>query len=238
MVGSIAVSSSAHLSLFAENLFLDGQVIVEQWQMPTANISESIHKHVRQAHEIAALEAPGVAPALHIESAVWATVTLYWAASLFVDRAAIETDLPSDLVAAEPRDADACHQWSVDLAFRFLPSLIDRSQRIASEDGLSQTLLHLAGRWPLSSAGVQPVGANVADAQTELAIDESKLATIADNVCLRGILLDRIFSQKCDRLARHELFQPFVAQSIGAHEHLARWAPLQSNTITDSSTKE
>ena len=238
MVGSIAVNSSAHLSLFAENLFLDGQVIVEQWQMPTATMTESIHKHIRQAHQVAALEAPGAAPTLHIESAVWATVTLYWAASLFVDRAAIETELPSDLVAAEPRDADACHQWSVDLAFRFLPSLIHRSQRIASQDGLSQTLLHLAGRWPLSSAGVQPAKANVADAPAELAIDESKLATIADNVCLRGILLDRIFSQKCDRLARHEIFRTFVAQSIGAHEHIARWAPLQSKTTTNSSTKD
>lgn len=232
------MNSSAGLSVFAENLFLDGQVIVGQWQMPTANDAESVQQHVRRAHAAAALEAPGIAPEMHLESAVWATTTLCWAASMFVDRVAIETELPSDLVATEPRDGLACHQWSVDLAFRFLPSLIDRSQRIASEDGLSQTLLDLAGRWPLSSVGVQPANTNVADTPGELAMDESKLAVIADHVCLRGILIDRIFSRKCERLARHELFRPFVAQSIGAHEKLALWAVHKSNTASDSSTKE
>ena len=221
---SVSINRGDHLdnryplAEFTESLFLDARAVVAEWQLPSPDDLAVTTSVIQRVHKIAAAEAPSSAPKLDTAAALWGVTTMYWCSSVFVDRASIETQLPASLADDEPQGTTPRQHWSTDLGLRFLPSLIQRSERIAKDDPLGITLLGIASRWPLSAIG------------TAAEIDECRLNLIASDDCLRGIMVDRILlcresqsttvKSQAGRWLELSQFQVFIQQAIGGYPEL------------------
>ncbi|MGK0186117.1 MAG: hypothetical protein ACI9R3_001900, partial [Verrucomicrobiales bacterium] len=98
---------------------------------------------------------PGAAPGFSLDASYWAAGIVYRAAQFFSAR-----DLPAEAVYADlstpcPLASNTIEaSYSVDLTFRYLPSLYKLAAARASADPLVTELQKLADTWPLSGVGI------------------------------------------------------------------------------------
>jgi hypothetical protein len=164
------------------------------------------------------LEVPAEPPRLHLPAARWAGTNFYQACRFVVhrdaDEAALEIGLQSNYDAA----ATAAVHYSVDVIFRFLPDLLRMAKQLAPDDPLVARLKHWARCWPLSSVGIDDVGAVAVDA-------------FAGCPSLLLLYVDRIFATgDASRLQDHRVAEA-ARGAVGAYSELAgRLAPLLAVT--------
>lgn len=188
------------------------------WEGSVLSLSTSDDEHVGSDDQIqlhasigrfdatARLHASGTPPPLCVPSACWAVQTMHFFARIFLDRIETNVAMPEHLVATEPTGRDACHHWSVDLAFRVLPDLERRCGNADALDPLRQTMRAVAGRWPLSSVGID----------CEMA--PASRAVVLSNESLRACLLDRLMASNRDTMAAWPELSDDIARA-GLFQH-------------------
>ncbi len=204
--------ADAPLAPFLADLFAEGRAVLRgphhlqpashQALAECGPLVEAFHKH-------AAREAPGVAPPLNLDAALWAAEAFAWGCGMLVDRGQTETGLPGWLIERQPAGINAGEHWSVDLVFRFLADLIKRSAHIAKQDPFHRELSKLAERWPLSAVG------------TEVENEPSAVEHILGDACLTQMYLDRIITRKDRRRAADPRVTTRLACIMGAYPFLA-----------------
>lgn len=201
----------APLRSFLSGIFLDGRAVVVAATTDGGSAETGqVVAILKQAHHLAADDAPASPPSFDEHAAIWGAEVLFWSCSRLLDRMATETDLPKRLTESEPKGDQTCQHWSVDLALRFLTTVIQRSERIAKDDPLGTTLAQVASRWPLSAPG------------SEVEVDPLRLALITRDECLRGVMVDRTIQRKDKQLSKHPLLRDFLLRAVGAN---VDWLP-------------
>lgn len=153
---------------------------------------------LRQADQLARLHAPGVAPELDIDAALWAAKVLQFVCNRLVDKLEADTDLPDSLVETEPDGRNVSQHWSVDLVLRALWDLVKRSHSENEADTLNRTLIEIAAKWPLVAVG------------TPATVTEDRMMVVWNHDCLRRVYVDRIIHRSDKTLAA----LPLVAEQI------------------------
>jgi hypothetical protein len=161
-------------------------------------------------------------PTLLSSAARWALVMLYRGSQALVYReiepAAVHACLSEPCPMAT--SADVC--YSVDLALRFLPDLINLARGIARQDPLTEGLMVLAKSWPLSSVGVPDLG-------------ELDPGAFIDHRSLRQLYVDRVIG-RADLSRLNDLrTRTAVREALGAFPELA---PRVAAALQEMQVKE
>jgi hypothetical protein len=145
---------------FLSDLYETGQV-----RLPfLAHDSEVDFASLRAAEILADREAmvrltlPGEAPPWEPEIALEGASWLYRCGQHYLERARSTEPLEAMVDAGIERlGTEPGVVYSLDLALRFLPDLVQRARLLSEDDGLSRVLMRLAWAWPLSSVGIPGV---------------------------------------------------------------------------------
>lgn len=150
------------------------------------------------------------APGLCLEAAGWAAERLYRGCQAIVCRDMSPQDLKACLKAPCPEPRNPATDYSVDLAFRFLPDLVAMARRMAQNDPLVGELLDLAAAWPLSSVGIEGLAERRLDVGAFLA-----------HSGLRQLYVDRILATGDASRLREEPIRQAARAALGAFPELA-----------------
>lgn len=183
---------------FGEQLFRFGVLTAQVWRPTSPADQPAVLALIRQADQMARLDAPATAPPLDENAAHWGLSVLAWSVSLLVDRANVSTWLPQVLVGQEPSAQSASHHWSVDLTLRYFGEVLLRAKSAAPDDALVPELTNIAARWPLASVG------------TQLSWNAERGSIILNDPCLRRVLLDRIVLRRDKVLAEDPALQGYI----------------------------
>lgn len=194
-----------------------GRVAVQGGSRPETG---DLDRVLREFDAAVRADAPAGLPALDLVAARWAVEVLYAACSLYVHRdlpaAAVDAALAGECPA--PRDAPATH-YSVDLAFRQLPALLQLVRVPAVGDPLVAALRALAVQWPLSSVGIPELAG----------LD---LRPLLANAGLRRFYVDRTLLLRDRSRAAEPAVARAIAAAVGAHRELAQGLLPDADTTT------
>jgi hypothetical protein len=184
-----------------------------------AAVDGSVHDitHTWDAAQRANL--PGIAPEFIPEAAEWAAQRLYRACQALVCREMPPAEMMKMLREPCLHPASPAVDYSVDLVFRFLPDLLTIARRVSPNDPLVEELLTLGRGWPLSSVGMEGVGA----------VDASRL--LADP-CLRQLYVDRILLAGDTSRLSDDAVRAAARAALGAYPELA---PALASTLPPAS---
>jgi hypothetical protein len=174
---------------FLETLFENGRVTAPDIAQLTSEEIGAGDVALAAFEQQYRLDMPGRAPHFNPDAARWAGRKFFQACQFAVFRDIGEEVLNETL--SEPFDfamsPSSC--YSVDLVFRYLPSLVKFASSAAQGDPLLEHLLHWARDWPLSSVGLPEVG-------------ETEIDSFAENPSLMQLYVDRIIAvEDVSRLA-------------------------------------
>ena len=167
-----------------------------------------VGKIVRAWDAVQRGELAGTAPELIPEAAEWAAVRLYRGCQALVCRELPPAEMQRMLREPCPAAASPAVDYSVDLVFRFLPDLVALARRVSRGDPLVEELLGLARAWPLSSVGIEGVGAVEA-------------ARVLAQAGLRQLYVDRIIATGDAARLDDEAVRAAVKTALGAFPELA-----------------
>ncbi len=143
------------LAAFIENLLLEGKVTIEgQLILFEKDDLDASAKLLADYYQEDVLEMPGIAPAFVATAAIWAARYFYQAVQLTVIRDTNEKIIKEKLISFDG-SINPASIYSIDLTFRYLPSLFDLAKGLAPADILVTTLLETAKDWPFSSVGIK-----------------------------------------------------------------------------------
>ncbi|HWH69551.1 MAG TPA: hypothetical protein VNT26_09215 [Candidatus Sulfotelmatobacter sp.] len=168
------------------------------------------HDAIREMDHLARLEAPAGAPDLDLEVAVWAAEMLYRGCQFLVFREVDGPVVEAILKAPCPRSPWPSTYWSADLAFRYLPDLLDLAKGLSPQDPLATSLTELARQFPLSCAGTGDQDPNPA-----------ALDVLCSNPCLRRMLGDRVIARNRVGMLKHAKVREAVQEALGIYPDLA-----------------
>lgn len=184
-----------------------GRVVVPRSSPPAPG---DLPRVLREFEAAVRADAPSGLPEPDFAAATWAVELLHAACRLFVYR-----DLPADageqlLAAPCPAAlaASATH-YSVDLALRQLPALLQLARGAAPGDPLVAALQALAIHWPLSSVGIPDLG-------------RLDVAPLLADAGLRRYYVDRILRLRDGSRAAEPAVAVAIAAAVGGHRELAR----------------
>jgi hypothetical protein len=130
------------------------------------------------------LQLPGPTPSVSPAAVRWAAGMFLRAAQFVAFRQLGEELLNQDLARPCPGKRDAATDYSVDLAFRFLPDLFRLTRAASESDPLLKVLERWAGDWPLSSVGM-PIDPEAAPTTQYLMSDDTLKKVYADRILAR-----------------------------------------------------
>jgi hypothetical protein len=209
------------LAVFVRSLTEAGRARIEPlatpWDQahtfdPDSALDSQDQESLRELDELARAEAPAQPPEFRLSEARFAAAVLHGACRLLVERSAPATALDFAFAGGGPDPADPASLWSVDLCFRYLPSLHERAQRVSPEDSLVLALRKLCAEWPLSGVGVPGAGRAWLTSPAARAVRES--------ACLRGLLVDRVLSAADPEAAQIDWISEELARAAGAYPEL------------------
>ncbi|MDB5357370.1 MAG: hypothetical protein JWN24_3823 [Phycisphaerales bacterium] len=203
---------------FVRSLLEEGRVRVGPSPEPPGGIDAAVLELDRASRPQMAFEPPG----LVFPAAQWGLVMLYRGCQALVYRDIEPGAVRECLSAPCPAAGSPGVCYSVDLALRFLPDLINLARGIAQEDPLVEGLMALAKSWPLSSVGVPDLG----DLDPGVFIDDRSL---------RQLYVDRVIGRA--DLSRLDDLQTRTAvrEALGAFPELA---PRVAAALHEMSPKE
>jgi hypothetical protein len=148
-------SDRMDLAVFLTQLEEKGVGIVTQNEEVTGEAKAIVHDW----DAIQRRELGGIAPDLNVAAAEWAAVRLYRGCQALVCREMPPAEMQKMLREPCREPASVAVDYSVDLVFRFLPDLVALAKRVSRDDPLVEELLTLGRSWPLSSVGIEGIGA-------------------------------------------------------------------------------
>lgn len=197
-----------HLSSALQDLLEEGRV---RLSAADAFSAEDLHRAedvLRTFERGYRRDMPCTPPAFSMPAVLWAAEMFYRACQCLAFReidAAEMIDMLSHQLSGE---TGAAAHYSVDLTFRLLPDLFQRTKAAARDDPLLQQLQSWANAWPLSSVGINGV-------------ESGSLEPILDNACLRLLYVDRIIARKDIGRLSDSRVRDAVLEAVGLHEELA-----------------
>jgi hypothetical protein len=196
------------LSDFLECLFRDGRVCVPGLAALSDRELGMADRALAAFEQQYRLELPATPPAVLAPAARWAAVMFYRACQFVAFRDADEGVVAKTLTMACPEGEPPAVHYSVDLTFRFLPSLVKLAQSAAQNDPLLTHFDRWATDWPLSSVGMAVAG-------------PVQIGPWACSPCLLGLYVDRVIAcGDASRLAE-PIVRAAVQQAIGPFSELA-----------------
>lgn len=150
------------------------------------------------------LEYPFKAPEFDKEAALWAAKTVYLTTQFLLCRTNTITQLKANWNIYDKK-VTASAMLSADLCLRFLPQLFLKLKEIDSGDVLVEMLQQELSKFYYSAIGF---GFN------DLKIDSELL----DNLCMKQMLLDRIYERTDISLAQQTLFKEGLEENFGDYK--------------------
>ena len=157
---------------------------------------------LRGEYEAESLDYPYEAPEFCPEAALWAAKTIYIAAQLLLYRENKNEELAT-LLPDFPGEADASAMLSADLCLRFLPDTLFQLRLIDSQDLLIEVLESKLHAWHYSGI------------HYGLDVEKIDLTSIASDLCLQQLYVNRIISGGKMQLAMHPAFTEVVKANLG-----------------------
>lgn len=195
------------LAAFIEGLLRDGKVTIQA--QPTSSTiveQEAVEELLKEYYQEDILQMPGAAPAFSKKAAIWAAEYFYQAVQLTIIRdageEAIKEKLKSFDGAVTPSEI-----YSVDLIFRYLPSLFDLAKGLSPADTLVTMLEKTATEWPFSSVGIE-------------INDFPNMKYFLSNSSLAYTYVDRIIQHKDLKRAADPIVAEYIREAIGEHTFL------------------
>jgi len=148
------------------------------------------------------LHFPHVASQFNKEAALWAAETLYIASQLFLYRKNQPEEL-KQLFLKETFEKTASTFLSVDLALRFVPSLLTELNYIDPEDSLVSILEDILTSWHYS-------GINYS-----LEVEKLDFSVIIADKCLFQLYLNRVLEYKNRTLLKQPDLQRLYKENVG-----------------------
>lgn len=162
-------------------------------------------------------EQPFQIPPVNEDYLLWAALILYRICQCFVfrdigaDEMAVYFESTGDghvqSIMRLPLAERAAIIYSVDIMFRFIPSILLLVEGVASADPLVDVLRRLAGQWPLSSVGVSMSKPSRTDSFIEFP-------------ALRQLYVERIFEREALHLLEDERVAETAREFLGDHGEL------------------
>ncbi len=196
------MTNDMKLTTFFQTLLESGKVQVVGNLSPfNAEDHQATLAVLRRFHAADSMDMPHAAPAFHPPAALWAAEYFYKSVHLTVLRDLDEATIRKLLV---PFDGEINPEviYSVDLTFRYTPSLFGLAKGMAPRDLLVQVLKETAAQWGFSSVGM------------DLDI-ESDLDNILAHPSLRSAYVDRIIRLKDQKRAAEPRVAPLVGEALG-----------------------
>jgi hypothetical protein len=154
------------------------------------------------------LELPATPPTVFAPAARWAAAMFYRACQFVAFRDAAEELIAKSLAVPCPQGDPPSVHYSVDLTFRYLPSLHKLAESAAQNDPLLTHLDRWAIEWPLSSVG--------------MAVSEPvSIGPWAHDACLLGLYVDRVIARGDAWRLSDPPVREAVQQAIGPFSALA-----------------
>ena len=132
----------------------------------------------------------------------------YRACQFVAFRDADEEVIAKTLTMACPEGEPPAVHYSVDLTFRFLPSLVKLAQSAAQDDPLLMHFDRWAMAWPLSSVGMTVPG-------------PVQISPWTHDPCLLGLYVDRVIARGDATRLGDPIVREAVQQAIGPFSELA-----------------
>lgn len=216
----IGVRMQVTLSEFLNRLFSDGRVRVSR----PAKISDA---ELRTADETLSefeqeyrRELPDAPPPICLPAARWAAAMFYRACQFVAFRDSGEEIMAQTMALACPCGDPPSVHYSVDLTFRYLPSLVKMARSAAPSDPLLTYLARWTVEWPLSSVGMAVAGA-------------IEIGPWTSDRCLMGLYVDRVIARgDASRLTDPQVREA-VRQALGPFSELA---PKMAAAIANGTT--
>ncbi|UZR97434.1 hypothetical protein [Chondrinema litorale] len=179
-------------------------VLYDRILKTTQEEDQEVIAYLESAYQNETLNYPFLAPKFNADAAIWSAKTIYIAAQLVLYRQNPSKDLvalfPVDEIETSPETI-----LSVDLCFRFMPSLLNQLKLIDSSDFLLEILENKLEKWHYS-------GINYS-----LKLEATDYKTILDNQCLEQLYLNRIIKYKNIKLAKIPLFYNKISSNMGIY---------------------
>jgi MoxR-vWA-beta-propeller ternary system domain bpX4 len=192
------------LSSFINDLLTSGNIIIQGAIVDFAIDDEKQALILlKQYYNEDMLEMPLEAPAFNGSAALWSAKYFYNAIQFTLLRNELEEKINERLKRFEG-EINASTIFSVDLMFRYLPSLFELTKGLAPSDVLVKILQQTASEWPFSSIGME----------MEAVKNE---AIVLENVSLKIMYIDRLMSKKDERRIIKNELQHHINISAGLH---------------------
>lgn len=196
------------LAQFLTSLFDDGRLQVPPLADVSKNEIDAAKQVLRETEALYRPSLPGTPPALDLNSAARASITLYRACQFSVyrdlDTAVIERELGATLAT----EVSASVHYSVDLVFRYLPDMRRFAASAAQNDPLVDSIKNLAAKWPLSSVGMP-------------GIECVNIDLLAESPCLMQMYVDRILERNDSSRLGDPRVRSAIKRSLGAQTHMS-----------------
>lgn len=197
------------IEIFINELFSSGNVTVPAYKLEVDGI-ERVEGVLVKYDRLCRMEFPGVAPALHVEAAIWAAKVFYRACQFAIYREIPPEAFSEELVIADwVARPDASAHYSVDFVFQFLPDLFRRSKTASADDPLLAYFSDWARHWPLSSVGIKEVDGPF------------RLEAIVSHPGLFQCYCDRIIKHTHIERLEHSAVRKRVLANLGTYSELA-----------------
>ncbi len=194
---------------FLNQLLHHGRVTVaEDWQAPEEPELSEADRVLAEFERGYRLEMPGRPPEFLPPAGRWAGLQFYRGCQFAVFRHVGAEAIAACLAAPPPFPATAAAHYSVDIVFRFLPSLMQHAVSAAESDPLIEHLRSVCRQWPLSSVGVAKLGIG-------------KVSEVFDHPSLLALYADRIIATKDLTRLEDCRVRAAVETALGMHGELA-----------------
>lgn len=210
------------LARFVAALYENAAVEIDAADLRRQPAIQGAESALREVYRQDCLRVPGRPPAFNPEAALWSADLFYHACAFLVLRETEAGDIRSALTnnAVEPRSCEII--YSVDLCFRFLPDLFHLACNVAEDDPLVENLRQLAGKWPLSSVGIDLEQA-------------PSISTFADNACLMGLYADRVVARQDRPRLENAVLRDYLDRNAGLYPEL--YGPFYQQQTSDCSNE-
>jgi hypothetical protein len=173
-------------------------------------------------YQLETLDYPFVAPPFSGNAALWAAEVVYLTAQLILYRKHEAQEL-EDLFPKALFEINPSTILSVDLCFRFIPTMIEQLRLIDSEDALVPLLERALKKWHFSGVNYP------------LSLADNEFTTVFSTPCLEQLYLDRIVKYKTIKLANNPLINQRIQSNLGMFSK-EYWSDFKTTTTTTTTT--
>jgi hypothetical protein len=192
------------LANFITHLLNEGEVeVAAQIEPFTQSDWAEAAEVLQQYYDDDKLEMPFEAPQFNPLAAAWAIEYLYRAIQLAMLRELDEEQVHKNLINF-PGSVNAEAIYTVDLAFRYLPGLLQLAAGLAPDDVLVIKLKEMAARWPFSSVGMK-------------LSEFGDIRAVLKHQSLRTAYVDRVIAARDEKRVNSAHIIELVAEALGDH---------------------